>query len=394
MPNLPIKFRLRIRIFFLPTLLLLLSPAISDHPPAQTVVTPNMCRRTASIPKPLIIAYASWSQCDFKIPLAVQHGANVIIWFSLTFSSINNTPSISGPLPDLDCVAQTVLHIRHHHPQRDVLHLISAGGWNAPLPDPVHSAEHYLSAFHTWNLQTVARPHLNWHGFDGLDWDPEGHDNPITPTNHISGAHLHLIGRLSVLLKQSRYIVSMAPAQSYLDCHSSSFDLSLTHAPSWKLDFPYHGRNLYAYWLAFYDDTVLQDGSVVPTFDWIGVQVYEGWSRTNYRVAVLGEAGRDVLTQLVRRMDVGWSVDFGQWGGVRDVRVERSRLVIGLANGWALPQPAVSKFLLLGMGEVREAWEEERCAGFMFWTVAEEGRVVEGKQLYLARELRRIVDGK
>lgn len=106
---------------------------------------------------------------------------------------------------------------------------------------------------------------------------------------------------------------------------------------------------------------------------------------------MLGERAQLVFAELVRRIDAGWSVDFGEWGGVRDVQVTRSRLVIGVANGWAQPHPPASKFLLLRPSELRQAWEEEKCAGFMFWTIAEEGALVQDEEFFLASELAQIV---
>ena len=76
------------------------------------------------------------------------------------------------------------------------------------------------------------------------------------------------MGKFSQLLKNAGYIVSMAPAESYLDPTTDEFSLSLLHNyPEWEKDVPefnYHGRNAYAYLLAKYS---------IDTFDFISIQL-------------------------------------------------------------------------------------------------------------------------
>ena len=68
-------------------------------------------------------------------------------------------------------------------------------------------------------------------------------------------------------------LVSMVPAQSYLDESSSSFNPSLLNAyADWKPNFTYHGRNCYAYVLA---------AAPPSTFDLVTIQLYESWSRAD-----------------------------------------------------------------------------------------------------------------
>ena len=72
----------------------------------------------------------------------------------------------------------------------------------------------------------------------------------------------------------------MAPAESYLDPMTSEFSLNLNHKyPEWQNiqpNFPYHGKNIYAYLLAKYNETYFDKKSKVPTFDFITIQLYEG----------------------------------------------------------------------------------------------------------------------
>lgn len=346
-------------------------------------------RGTPHIPSPLVIAYASWGQCDATLLQAVRNGANVIMWFSINLSSVNGTPQISGALPDAACIARMAGSMEDA--PYSVLHMVSVGGWNAPWPSTRHSADAWFAAFDAWNRHVIAHTHA-WRGFDGIDWDVEGHDDSSQRANHVTEDHLLLIGEFSMLAKRAGYIVSLAPAQSYLDAESGSFDLSLTHTPVWKPDFPFHGQNLYAFWLALYNTTELPSGNSVPTFDWVGLQLYESWSRSNDALARRDLPFDHYAEHLVSKMDRGWLVDFGRLGGVRLVRVPRYRLVFGLANGWARPYPPVRKVLLVLPHDLRVAWRRVEFGGFMFWTVAEEGSEIDGKEMFMAKELSDIVN--
>lgn len=348
-----------------------------------------MCsRRSPPIPSPLVIAYASHGN-ESAVTRAITQGANVIIWFSINLESIDGTPRITGSVPSPDYIGRQAKAFREagYNP----LHIICIGGWNAPLPDTSHTPDAWFDALDAWNRENV-RPSLGWNGFDGFDWDAEGHDDPTNVRNHVKSEHLTLIGELSIKLKHAGYIVSMAPAQSYLDVEQSGFDLNLTHAPKWEPDFEYHGRNLYAYWLVFYGRTDLDDGTRVDTFDWVCLQLYEGWSRANNELASKGVPFGTYLPTLVSRMSTGWRVDFGQNGGIKTVSVPKNRLVIGLANGWTSPFPPMQKFLLLLPDQIRDGWTAAHTAGFAFWTVDEEGKSVNGKPFYLTKELAAIVN--
>jgi len=46
-------------------------------------------------------------------------------------------------------------------------------------------------------------------------------------------------------------------------------------------DWLYHGRNAYAYLIARYDAL---PPMWVPTFDFVSVQLYEGWSSANHKL--------------------------------------------------------------------------------------------------------------
>lgn len=179
----------------------------------------------------------------------------------------------------------------------------------------------------------------------------------------------------------------------------------VTHAyPEWidlQPDFKYHGRNVYAYLLAKYGETAIptksstvtdgadvSDGKLnsrdkeellqsqsqssavaVDTFDFITVQLYEGYSHMQFKTQVLKMSPALVLCDLARRLFNGWSVDFCSDREVKPlsfsssssssslstltqrvlIKVKKTQLVIGLANGWA----GDGKFLLLYSDAVR-----------------------------------------
>jgi hypothetical protein len=335
-------------------------------------------------------------KCDDKIVKAVEQGLNVVIWFSINLAKDDEgNQIINGAVPDLDCVARVVKELRDKN--LPTTHLISVGGWNSPLPDTSFTGVQWWEHFHRWNKEIVARPDLGWEGFHGIDWDPEGSNDR---GDEFTVEVMDLIGEMSVLAKQHGYLVTMAPAQSYFDANTTSFDLSTTHAsPYWQPDFHYHGHNLYAYWAAKYGKTKMRggdmDGTIVPTFDWVAVQLYEGFSLANYKINVEKVSVTDYLAGLVDKMEKGWEVDFGSDKSVglasQIVKVHPTRLLIGLANGWTHDAPPIDKFLLLWPSQIEEAYlalpEEKRPRGFMFWDIADEGNEIEGKTLYMAEGL-------
>jgi hypothetical protein len=127
----------------------------------------------------------------------------------------------------------------------------------------------------------------------------------------------------------------------------------VNYAAPWKPDFFYHGKNTYAYSLAKYPTTELANGHVVPTFDFVSVQLYEGYSRANDVINEQGVAPSDYIADVVRAMNQGWDIHFGEEGGLgtQNMRVAHTQLIVGLANAWASPLPG-DKFLLI-LPEVR-----------------------------------------
>ena len=210
--------------------------------------------------------------------------------------------------------------------------------------------------------------------------------------NHFTYEELDLMGKFSQLLKNNGYIVSMAPAESYLDFTTDEFSLSLLHNyPEWekeKPDFTYHGRNAYAYLLAKYS---------IDTFDFISVQLYEGYSHTLYNYEREKKSFGDILYYLIGNYTKGYIVDFSkdENSGLNKttIKIPDNKLVIGLANAWAN-----SQFLFVKENDIIEGYKSlvkrnKDVKGFMFWDIADEGKsneVTEQKPFFMAKILNTI----
>jgi len=359
------------------------------------------------LPKTLIVGYANWNQCDEKIVEAVVDGVNVVIWFSINLLADEETgkPRVQGG-PDPDCVATMIKRIRDL--DLECIHLMSIGGWNSPHPDTENSPEDVFAALNYWNRVTIARPETGFFGFDGFDWDIEGTDEVENPRNTFTKACLDTMGRISQLAKQNGYLFALAPAESYLDPTTSAFDRNLTHTyAEWDSivpNFTYHGHNPYAYLLARYGKTPViaeagkamtvterEEGAAVKTveaaeaavetFDFVTIQLYEGYSHAEYSHSILHESAGEHLRTLIASFAAGWWVDFSSDDEVGEefssclIKLDTPRLVIGLANGWA----GDGKFLLLYPNEVHEAHRkllEANLAprGYAFWNILDEGK--------------------
>ena len=342
------------------------------------------------LPATIIAGYANWGQCDQSLVQACQDGVNVLIWFSINLAFDEGAAAITGPATGsefYDCVGRIVAQIAEQvtHP---VVHLISIGGWNSPHPATQLSGREWWRFWKDWNSK-VARPELGWHGFAGFDWDIEGNDDPASPINMFTFEELDLMGDMSLAAKADGFITALAPAQSYLDpLGGPEFSLSLKNAPvsGWQPGFKYHGRNTYAYLLA-------KCGSF--TFDFISIQIYEGWSAANHKLSIEGIEPAAYIQALVKAAVEGWEVDFGPDSGLDPqlVSIDSAQLIIGLGNGWCSKPGPDTKFVLLWPEQVAQAWhalgEESRHRGFMFWTIGEEGATPAGteRKLWFTREL-------
>jgi hypothetical protein len=290
-------------------------------------------RKTLVLPDKIIVGYANWNQCDEQLVTAVQQGVNVLIWFSVNLIANPDTglPQVSGG-PNRACVETIITRIRELN--LPTIHLISIGGWNSPHPDTSNSAESVYESWKLWNQGT----------FDGFDWDIEGNDDMSSPYNHFTIQCLDLMGRMSQLAKKDGFIVTMAPAESYVDVTTSVFDVDLNHTyPEWATlqpNFAYHGHNVYAYLLTKFAKTQLthprssmepnDEVHVVDTFDFVMIQLYEGYSHAEYNTTILGQSSTDYIIKFVERVNAGWTIDFGEeYGGSVHISIPNTKLLVG-----------------------------------------------------------------
>ena len=359
-----------------------------------------------NLPEHICVGYANWHQSDDSIVDAVRRGVNVVIWFSIDLIKNRDGKAAVQRGPNMDEVARLVAKIRDLN--LECVHLMSIGGWNAPHPDATLKAEEVFEALDEWNRKTCARPQLGFYGFDGFDWDVEGNDDFDSRYNEFSVECLDLMGKVSQLAKQRGYIMSMAPAESYLDPTTSEFSLSLAHNhPEWmelQPNFNYRGRNSYAPFLAKYGTTTVErrgEGKtngdagtcvVVDTFDFVTVQLYEGYSHAEYQLRHAHKTPADVFVGLAQKLHEGWWVHFDSTPALQlpsqRLSVPHTKLVIGLANKWA----GDGKFLFMDAEEIAQGHTALVDAsltpkGYAFWNMKDEG--IDG--FYMASTLNRIL---
>ena len=325
------------------------------------------------LPSHLKIGYASWNQCDDKIFTSIQQGLNVIIWFSIDLST---DPQTNKPIitrgPNYEDVAKMIYKIKQNG-YNNIIHLISIGGWNSPHPSTNHTATEYMDTWLNFN-RNISKPEYDFYGFDGFDWDIEGNDDFNSNSNHFTIKELDIMGELSVLAKQKGYIVSLAPAESYLDYTTSEFSLSLLYNHNeWINEVPnfnYHGRNTYAYLIKKYG---------INVFDFISIQLYEGYTHTLYKYKRQGIKFGKILEEIIINLTKGYEVDFTKVkeSGLNKeiITIPNEKIVIGLANAWADKQ-----FLFVNKDDLIEAFDylkinNIKCKGIMFWDLKDEGMI-------------------
>lgn len=323
---------------------------------------------------------------------------------------------------------RTDLDLNRIHTIRDqftnVVHIAAIGGWNGPHPSPANcnssndknnnnnniscgvSGEQWCDAFMEFNRR-------NNYLFDGVDWDLEGHDNRAGPTSSFTMETLRIVSDFSIAVKtkyeRHNLIVSMAPAESYLDAlllpgdgmnkeegsiattsgsvddnnddDDVSFSLRLNLPPAaWmddpddrdiikKAGFEHAGRQCYAY--------VLHRAGV-ESFDWIALQLYEAYSRFVHETTRRKPKPSEQTLALVRRVEAlrnGFMVNLPEYGRVKIV-IPPSKLVFGVSNGWADGEKfcKVDPSALSSAMEILESRQRGRgYRGAMFWTIDDEG---------------------
>ncbi len=134
----------------------------------------------------------------------------------------------------------------------------------------------------------------------------------------------------------------------------------------------------------------------METFDFVTIQLYEGYSHVQYDVTQKGVPPSEALFKFCRRVTNDWFIDFSTDSELTfdkkcNMKLLPSRLVVGLANGWA----GDGKFLLIFPEDIQVAYEtlvSESIAprGFAFWNILDEGRsspMNPDKPIFLASSL-------
>jgi chitinase len=364
-------------------------------------------RPLPSLSTPLIIGYA---HDPTKVEKAIEDGVNVICWSFVDMIETLETmepstpenkdqqqPTTTTTTSPSSAFFQTNLNIRSIQLIREaypsVIHLAAIGGWNGPHPLGITCGTEWCRLFVQFNQQ---------HNFvfDGIDWDLEGHDDIDTsPTSKFTFSILNVMADFSLEAKKTYgMIVSMAPAESYLDPllasssssispnteEKESFSLALNLPPRSPWDknivrsFQHAGRQCYAY--------VLHRAGI-QTFDWISLQLYEAFSAFTYDTTITKHHpdSNNIDTRRLQANAIfdranafvsGFPVHIhGDMNETIRVQVPLSRLVIGVANGWA----DGVKFCQVEPASIHDANIRLKetvgggLRGVMFWSIDEEG---------------------
>eukprot|EP00804_Cyclotella_cryptica_P003971 CCRYP_013902-RA/>CCRYP_013902-RA protein AED:0.00 eAED:0.00 QI:237/1/1/1/1/1/2/788/430 len=383
-------------------------------------------RQQRKLPRKVLIGYSS-SNYTNVLNAVMEDGVNVVIWAFMDVRStgVHASPSSATEIRDLsrmqshgDVGAHTLvrkiiqLYTRSSQTYLEstnatittnldfkaiesviqqlntfgyssVLHLVSVGGWNSPHLDESLSPTEWVAV---WKSSVLSKL------FQGIDWDFEGNDVLDSENNVFTVQCLNRMGEISRLLKEEGYIVTIAPPQSYLNTRTQSFSryVNLTSPTrTWHPRFHYFGSNVYAYFLARYGEHV----------DLVLIQFYESYS--DAAMAVFhdkippGDYIFDFVQELARQ-HFQFYVDFSQDTSLDEmigqyVSLPLDKLVIGLANGWALEKRNRNKVLYISPEECKHAFEKLKVSSdgdltprcFMFWTIEERGK----NDVYLAKGL-------
>lgn len=352
---------------------------------------------TSAPPPPLVIGYSHNPQGG-NIRRALQGGINVICWSFFHLDTTSSTTSNDDgdddddsiqPMIRTDLDLTAIRDLRNDDRYAHVLHMAAIGGWNAPHPPSGFSGQQWAEAFAQFNQQ-------EGYLFDGIDWDLEGHDDRSAATAQFTLEILNVMADMSKVLKeQYGYLISMAPAESYLDAlavtaneddnDASSFSLQLNLFPEhWQerdrhivrqANFAHAGQQSYAY--------VLHRAGV-DTFDWISIQLYESFSRFVYETTVVAtrqgtinnvaQAQMEALERRATAYTNGFQVELPPPYGTVRLTIPPLKLVFGFANGWA-DGIKVSRIHpgLFDLVFASSSGSKLNMGGVMFWTIEEEG---------------------
>jgi beta-glucosidase len=198
-------------------------------------------------------------------------------------------------------------------------------------------------------------------------------------------------------IRKDGYIVTMAPPQSYLNINNQNFSrfLNLTYPTrTWHPEFHYFGSNVYAYILAKYGEFI----------DLVSIQLYESYSDAAMAVYHGHTSAEKYLFDYIQGLanqHFQFYVDFSQDTLLnmqgQFVPLPLDKLVIGLANGWALNKVNKEKVLYISADQCKDAYDKSQESpdgdlaprGFMLWTMEERGV----NDVYLAKGLGNFLDG-
>jgi chitinase len=142
-----------------------------------------------------------------------------------------------------------------------------------------------------------------------------------------------------------------------------------------------------------------------PHIDLISIQFYESYSDAAMAVHHYGTSPQDYIVNYIQDLanrQFQFYVDFSQDNavnmGAQFVSLPLNKLVIGLANGWALDNGNTEKVLYISPEQVQNAFvrlQESNSGdlsprGFMFWTIEERGT----NGVYLAKGLGQFLHDK
>ena len=187
----------------------------------------------------------------------------------------------------------------------------------------------------------------------------------------------------------------MAPPQSYMNFDNPHFSryVNLTEPDRpWHAEFHYFGANVYSYILAKWGDSI----------DLVSMQLYESYSLAAMAAYYDKVAPEDYLVSytqdlIIQRQAKFW-VDFEKDPDLNTpsqfVELPLSKLVIGLANGWAA-DPNNQKHFFCSPEQCHQAYQRLQASkhgdltprGFMFWTIEEEGK----NNVFLARDIHKFL---
>ena len=322
------------------------------------------------LPEKILVGYAT--HCSDKVLQSVRDGVNVVIWSFVEMvertEKKHNNPAQSQARCvssfDIHCAQQMIRQLDQEG-YTDTIHLVSFGGWNGPhLPDALTTKKMYQA----WKEHIGGEDTL----FHGVDWDLEGHDRLDHPNNEFSIKCLEAMGQFSELAKRDGFLVGMAPPQSYFDIETNHFSrfVNWKDHRQWHDDFSYFGRNVYAYLLSKYGQSI----------DFVSVQFYESYSRAGWEVFGQQMPPQAYLQHYVQRLvehhQESFFVNFEEDPSLdynsRDVQFPLSKLVFGFANGWGFNDD--DKVCYFDPNEIDIAYKallksNQTPRGFMFWVM-------------------------